>query len=142
MKPCNRCKKTLPLSDFYAHPRMADGHLNICKECHKLAVRSRYREVGGRPEYERARSKRPARKAAAQGYAQRSRERHPDRYRAHNAVNNALRDGRLQRQPCKVCGNLKAEAHHEDYSKPLSVEWLCFRHHREHGHGQAVRRPP
>lgn len=143
MKLCKDCKKRLPFSEFYAHSRMADGHLNACKACHKLAVRTRYREQGGRPEYERARSQRPERKAAVRKYAEQSKELHPERYKARNAVSNAIRDGRLQRQPCNVCGNLKVEAHHEDYSKPLSVEWLCFQHHREHAHGQALRhRPP
>lgn len=52
-------------------------------------------------------------------------------------VNNAIRDGKIARQPCEVCGR-KAQAHHEDYSKPLDVRWLCFQHHREHGHDQIV----
>jgi ribosomal protein S27AE len=38
----------------------------------------------------------------------------------------------LIKQPCEVCGNLKAQAHHDDYSKPLQVRWLCQKHHTEH----------
>lgn len=50
----------------------------------------------------------------------------------------AVRDGRLTKKPCEVCGTEeKVEAHHEDYSKPLDVMWLCFKHHRER-HGQEV----
>lgn len=47
---------------------------------------------------------------------------------ARHAVNNAIRDGRLKRGRCEVCGK-RAEAHHVDYSKPLEVRWLCRRHH-------------
>lgn len=50
--------------------------------------------------------------------------------RVRTAVNVALRNGRLVREGCKVCGG-RAEAHHEDYSKPLDVTWLCRTHHAE-----------
>jgi hypothetical protein len=41
-----------------------------------------------------------------------------------------MRDKHLDRQPCEICGE-KAEAHHDNYDKPLEVRWLCFFHHRE-----------
>jgi len=43
----------------------------------------------------------------------------------------ALKKGKLIRQPCEVCGSMKADAHHDDYSKPLEVRWLCRSHHRK-----------
>lgn len=44
----------------------------------------------------------------------------------------ALRDGVLVRQPCEVCGDaVGIHGHHEDYSKPLEICWLCLWHHRE-----------
>lgn len=36
-----------------------------------------------------------------------------------------LRRGKIQRQPCLMCGSDQAEMHHEDYSKPLEIRWLC-----------------
>lgn len=54
--------------------------------------------------------------------------------RAYRELNSAIRNGRVQRQPCERCGVSRVEAHHEDYSKPLHVRWLCIRHHKErHG---------
>jgi len=50
---------------------------------------------------------------------------------AKDNVNNALRAGRLTRLNCKVCGELKTEGHHPDYSQPLKVIWLCKKHHME-----------
>ena len=54
----------------------------------------------------------------------------PPQRAAHVMVGNAIRDGRLEKKPCKVCGDPKAEAHHEDYYKSLDVTWLCKPHHR------------
>jgi hypothetical protein len=56
---------------------------------------------------------------------------------ADREVKGAITDGSLVRQPCETCGKLASEAHHDDYSKPLDVRWLCRKHHRawhrEHG---------
>jgi hypothetical protein len=53
----------------------------------------------------------------------------PEKRRAQKMVETAVRTGKLPRSPCERCGSLKAEAHHEDYSKPLDVSWLCRKHH-------------
>lgn len=52
--------------------------------------------------------------------------------RAHKVVGNAVKDGRLVKKPCECCGDEKAEAHHDDYSKPLDVRWLCRKCHKKH----------
>jgi len=44
--------------------------------------------------------------------------------------------GLLIQQPCK-CGNTNSQMHHEDYNKPLEVDWLCRECHLEH-HQQAA----
>lgn len=43
-----------------------------------------------------------------------------------------IKAGKLIRQPCEVCKDVKVEAHHDDYAKPLEVRWLCKQHHVEH----------
>lgn len=46
-------------------------------------------------------------------------------------VLNALVAGKIKKYPCEVCGAEPAEAHHDDYNRPLDVRWLCKQHHTE-----------
>ena len=62
-------------------------------------------------------------------------ERYPDRCKARKKVHNALRSGTLIKQGCLICGEERVFAHHEDYSKPLEVIWLCRKHHTEYHMG-------
>lgn len=138
MKPCIRCGNIKPLEEFYTHPQMGDKHLGKCKVCCRSDAAKRQRE---RREYiaayERHRSQTSHRKAKVLEYQRVMRRRNPEKNKAHCLVARAIRSGKLIRQPCEVCGE-KAQAHHDDYSKPLDVRWLCFKHHREIGHGQVV----
>lgn len=52
-------------------------------------------------------------------------------HQARRKVRDAVSTGKLIRQPCEVCGHSPVEAHHDDYSRPLDVRWLCKRHHVE-----------
>lgn len=57
---------------------------------------------------------------------------HPEKRIAHQAVQSAIRNGSLAKMPCEVCGTTeRIHAHHDDYSKPLDVNWLCHSHHME-----------
>jgi hypothetical protein len=139
VKRCFKCGTVKPLGDFYPHPRMADGHLNKCKECTKKDVKPKNdAERRKRSAYEQQRQQRPDRKQQKLVYQRRYREQNPIKNAARNAVRNATRDGRLVRGVCEVCGNVATQAHHDDYSKPLEVRWLYFRHHREDARGQIV----
>lgn len=59
--------------------------------------------------------------------------------RARNAVLALIHRGEMQRGSCEVCGQPDAQAHHDDYSRPLDVRWLCDTHHRQH-HGEPARK--
>lgn len=138
MKKCTMCGLVKASDDYYRHPFGADGRMSRCKDCTKRAARINYRENRKHYQaYERARCQNPERRRKAREYQSGRLARAAEKYRARTAVGNAVRDGRLVPQPCEVCGSEKVQAHHEDYSKPLDVIWLCFEHHRAR-HGQTA----
>lgn len=131
-KKCFKCKKLKQISLFYKHKEMNDGHLGKCKSCTKKDVSENYRKNRAYyAEYERKRFQDPKRKKKALEYQRKRRKENPDRYHAVTAVSNAIRDGRLIKLFCEVCGDKKSQAHHDDYRKPLNVRWLCRKHHLE-----------
>ncbi len=127
MKICKDCGAEKPLSEFYKNHRMADGYLNKCKSCVRKKVSShREKNIEKIRAYDRARGNRQDKK-----YRDEYRKRYPRKYKAHNIVNNAIRDKKLFREPCEICGSNNVHAHHDDYLKPLNVRWLCAEHHAQ-----------
>lgn len=145
-KRCFRCLCVKPIAEFYKHSRMGDGHLNKCKNCTKSdAAQHRTANLEHIRAYDRLRGSAPHRVAARKEYSKTpegrrahqralkaSRVKFHERAMARNALNNAVRDGKVTPWPvCAVpeCSD-KPEAHHPDYSAPLAVVWLCNPHHR------------
>lgn len=131
-KECFKCKTVKPLTEFYKHSEMADGHLNKCKECNKNdATSHRNKNLERIREYDRARGKESKRIKATTEITRAWRAEDSRRNVAHNQVARAVRNGTLVRQPCVRCGEAKSLAHHEDYDKPLEVMWLCQPCHKQ-----------
>ncbi len=133
------------MSEFHRDCKSPDGHRGTCKECHRAIIREwkrsnrekvrgydkKYKESHKKEanEYKKEwHKKNPGKKTE---YGRVYRDRHPDKYIAHQAVKYALREGQLIKQPCG-CGCVEVEAHHEDYSKPLEVVWICRPCHRKY----------
>ena len=57
---------------------------------------------------------------------------HSMKKEAYSQYRSALKSGILVKQPCERCGSVNhVHGHHEDYLLPLSVKWLCSKHHIE-----------
>ena len=61
------------------------------------------------------------------------RKNNPEKLHGKAVIYWLIRSGKIKRQPCEVCGTLEnVDAHHDDYSKPQEVRWLCRAHHIAH----------
>jgi hypothetical protein len=144
-KSCRKCLKIKPLTGFYRHPGMTDGHLHECIICRRqYAVAHRAKNLDHARELDRVRGRTEERRALAREYRKTPRgmramssakkrwiANNPHKRKAHLAVLNAIRSCSLLKLDCELCGNSRSEAHHDDYSKPLTVVWLCDKHHKE-----------
>ena len=139
MKECFKCGELKPLTEFYKHSKMKDGHLNKCKDCTRNDVKSnRDNNLDYYREYDRKRGNRQS-KEDTRSY----RARNPVKWAAHIMVNNRVKNGTLSKPDCcEECGSneLGIHGHHDDYAKPLDVRWLCpschKAWHKENGEGR------
>lgn len=137
-KVCRKCGKEKAGEDFYS------GW--TCKECIKAYQRKRREEkLDEVREYDRKRSNLPHRVRARKEYqkteagriagakAKRKwQEQNPERKAAHTILGNRLRSGEITKPDrCGECGKkTRIHGHHDDYSKPLDVKWVCGKCHK------------
>lgn len=51
IKICLRCNSSKNVDDFYKHPQMSDGYLNICKTCKRIEAKEREERLRKNPEW-------------------------------------------------------------------------------------------
>lgn len=113
---------------FHARRQRAKKGLNICSACHARRDRGMQRYC----------------KKCHAAYMRENRPKHseltPEQRKKANARSYAhvYRDrGLIEIKPCEKCG-ATAEMHHEDYSKPTQVRWLCRECHLEHHKAEEI----
>ena len=143
---CIKCEKNQPESEYYRSTMRANG-TGECKSCTRARVISnRNANLDYYKNYDKSRADLPHRIKARKEYAQTEQGkerkaaaikswtiRNPASYKAHNMVNNAVRDGRLFKpSQCEGCNDeTTLHGHHCDYNKPLDVMWLCDPCHKQ-----------
>jgi len=159
-KICSGCKIEKLKTEFYKH-KLSKGGLNYyCKACcsgfatSEKGLKSRrayemreatkkirrdHYHTGGGKEYQKAWNSSDKGKLSLKKSQIKHAEENPIKRDAKNKVNNAIKSGKLIKESCEVCSDAKVEGHHDDYSKPLGVRWLCKKHHiawhKENGKG-------
>lgn len=113
---CRDCKIEKEMTtEFYSRSNYhASGFEYRCKKCTNLQAKERYQRV----------------KEKHKGLTTKWQLDNPEKKSAHGKVRRAIVKGLLVKGVCKECGDIKVHAHHEDYTKPLEVIWLCPKHHR------------
>ncbi len=148
-KTCKRCGETKPLSEYHKQAKSNDGHQLYCKPCNNGASRAWAKRnpdavkvihnrsyannsVSRRETASRCRSAEKSRE-----YRKNNRDKINKTQREHRAltrqkqnayrlVNAATKSGDIVNpDQCEMCDSVSILAHHEDYSKPLEVNWLC-----------------
>ena len=128
MRPCPTCKSETaeqPYKHLYNYR---------CRDCCRADSLSRYHKK--RKEMLDAGIKPTYKKKSAEWYRAEYQQRVSDpetrkKVFARARLRRAITLGHIKRQPCEVCGDPKSHGHHDDYSKPLDVRWLCHAHHCE-----------
>ena len=138
-KQCSKCSLVQPLNNFCRQISSADGLQRWCRNCRREYDRHwrrarlevnrqytrKYRKAHRKSMREYSRKNRENQRELRREYTRKYYKVHPERLRAATLVKKALRTGELTRLPCEQCGAPNAQAHHQDYSKPLDVVWLC-----------------
>lgn len=141
---CKYCEKDKPEDQFRKHSRK-------CKPCQAKAT-AMWREKNPEKariqisqwradnkqwmqEYNRQRYRSPDFKRSPNAglFAKRWRDANREKRNASAKVYYALKTGKLTKpKDCSICGDdYYIIAHHEDYSKPLEVKWVCQSCHRK-----------
>ena len=152
-KTCSKCIVEKDLSEFYKDRSRKDGLYSRCKKCHNEAVK-RYSQTDkgkesnrkGHCKYRQTEVGKETERKSSQAYSRTEKGREvsrkadrkryqfsPEKLKARIAVNHTIRDGKITRPSiCEYCFEKGLiDGHHEDYSKPLDVDWLCKKCHKE-----------
>lgn len=154
---CTKCNVEKPFEEFGNLKKGKWGKREICKDCKRIADREYERSNPDKMTAKHARwvnknyqhvleynqkryeqNPEPIKKAVI-AYRKRVenkniktyRKKYPEKKKAHTYVELAIFFGHLIRPDnCSVCEMpCKPEGHHEDYTKPLDVIWLCTKCH-------------
>jgi hypothetical protein len=131
-KICSRCNEPKPTRSFYKRGGKPRSECKTCSNKDKSSWVNRNRakvQEQNRDWYKNNKEKKDK-------WYKENREAHPEKVEAHNLVAVAIQKRWLVPQPCEMCEETEVVAHHEDYDKPLEVNWYCRSCHAKVHHAK------
>jgi len=128
-KVCNKCGKRKQLNEFHLQGRGLLGRKAACAECKNSAQSEHWRAnkelMRGKHLIYRKNNLQGCKKAS-----EKHRRANLDKAAAHATLERAITTRKIKKpNRCSSCGGKRVSTeihgHHEDYSKPLDVMWLC-----------------
>jgi hypothetical protein len=118
-------------------PKPHAQHQKFCRAACRSVYGQSARGWESRKQRQERWSKSEAGRASGRKHAAKRHSQHPEQASARRRVDVAVRAGRLLvPKSCEGCGEMERrhprrnlQAHHDDYSKPLEVRWLCQKCH-------------
>lgn len=129
-KTCSSCKRDLPASSFHRQAAKPDRLHCYCRQCSAIKSHLRWK-VTFHHQSEQRKAWRAKNKAKVRAYAKEQALKEPHKAKARQACRGKIKSGEIQKLPCRECGSKNSQAHHDDYSKPFDVIFLCPKHHSE-----------
>ena len=115
---CPMCKEKKEISDFYFIESRKNKRSVYCIWCERKKTNER-RKLGLIKNVHKNHA------AHVKKYS----KKYPEKAKSKEKLKYAINSGIIKRQQCEICGGTNSHGHHEDYSKPLDVVWLCSKHH-------------
>ena len=125
LKLCPECNLILPLTSFYNDKSKKLGVGSYCKHCYR--IRDKERHPNRHKDYYKNNQERIDKKAKLYHEA------HEKMTKAQWKLKSAVQSGKIIKpNKCEECGieGQVLDGHHDDYSKPLEVIWLCRTCHK------------
>ena len=126
MKRCWKCKTEKNKTEFGKDSRQANGLSSCCIECNRIL--SKEQKANG---YSSGYAKTEKGKDSINRASKRAYQNHKHKWLARAKARYAVKTGQLNKPiDCEGCGLEKLlHGHHEDYTKPLEVNWICQQCH-------------
>lgn len=130
IKECGKCHETKSVDEFHRNRTKKDGYTDWCKVCDSARKRKWNSENAERRQFVAKHYNETHPESSKKAITKWAKS-NPQHYGIRKKLFRAVASGKLVKpDACSECGTVgRVVGHHEDYDKPLNVQWVCSRCH-------------